>query len=134
DRGAVVLHRNVVPSNRDFVNCARLLTSVPHKLSDLCGVNRRTTRRGWGYSSWLHVADQIESRLHSTREVSRVPHSMNVHVEHVWVIPEEMIVQGRHVDSVVEESAHHRIYLILKQHQVAYHHFVVIRCHCELNS
>src|SRR5437764_971060 len=94
DRGAVVLHRNVVPSNRDFVNCARLLTSVPHNLSDLRGVNRRTTPRGRGYSGWLHVADQIESRLHSTREVSRFSHSMNVQVEHVWVIPEEMIVQG----------------------------------------
>src|SRR5438034_676200 len=44
-----------------------------------------------------------------------------------------MIVQGRHVDSVVEEGGHHGIYLILKQHQVAHHHFVAIRCLCERN-
>src|SRR5437773_655676 len=44
-----------------------------------------------------------------------------------------MIVQGRHVDSVVEEGGHHGIYLILKQHQVAHHHFVAIRCRCERN-
>jgi hypothetical protein len=47
---------------------------------------------------------------------------VDVQIEHPRLIPEEVVVQCRHIQSIVQERRHDRIYLILKEHQVAHHH------------
>src|SRR5689334_14082735 len=46
---------------------------------------------------------------------------MDVHVVHAWLVPEEMIVESGHLESVLEQRGHHGIDLLLQQHEVAHH-------------
>ena len=46
---------------------------------------------------------------------------MHVHVVHPRLVPQEMIVQRGDVDAVVEQRGHHRIHLVLRQHEIAHH-------------
>ena len=46
---------------------------------------------------------------------------MHVHVEDARLLPEEVIVNGRHVQAVVEQRRHDRVDLVLCEHQIAHH-------------
>ena len=48
--------------------------------------------------------------------------AVHVHVEHARLIPEEMIVQRGHFESVLEQRGHDRVDFVLRQDQVAHHH------------
>jgi hypothetical protein len=47
---------------------------------------------------------------------------MDVHVGHPRFIPEEVVVQRRDLQAVVEQRRHHGIDFVLQQHQVTHHH------------
>src|SRR5207245_3308494 len=53
--------------------------------------------------------------------------TVHMHEEDVWIIPEEMIVERRDIDSIVEKRGENRIHFVLQQHQVAHHHIRTIR-------
>src|SRR5947209_6177371 len=46
---------------------------------------------------------------------------MDVHIEDARGLKEEVIVERRNLEAVVEESRHHRVYLVFEQNQVAHH-------------
>ena len=67
------------------------------------------------------MADEIQSRLHAASQVGRFAHTMHVHEVDVRVVPEEVVVQRRDIDSVIQERGHHRVHFFLQEHQITHH-------------
>jgi hypothetical protein len=68
------------------------------------------------------MADQVDRRLQPPRQIRRRAVAVDVQVEHVRLVPEEMVVQRGHVEAVFEQRAHHRVDLVLQQHEIAHQH------------
>ncbi len=47
--------------------------------------------------------------------------TVHVHVENARLFPEEVIVQGGHVETIVEKRRHHGIDFVLSQDEIAHH-------------
>ena len=47
---------------------------------------------------------------------------MHVHVEDSRALPEEVVVQRRHLETVVQQRRHHRVYFVFREHEIAHHH------------
>src|SRR6266404_227611 len=69
----------------------------------------------------------MQTRFHATGKVCGFSMTVHMHEEDVWIIPEEMIVERRDIDSIVEKRGENRIHFVLQQHQVAHHHIRTIR-------
>ncbi len=61
------------------------------------------------------------------REFDGVALAADMHVEHGRGGPQQVIVNGRDFDSVVDQAFHYRADLILGQHQIAHEHGTVPR-------
>jgi hypothetical protein len=48
--------------------------------------------------------------------------TMDVHVVDTWLFPEEMVVERRYFETVVQECRHHWVDFILRQDEVAHEH------------
>ena len=72
---------------------------------------------------WRDPPDQVERRLQCIRQRRGRPAPVNVHVEDARLFPQEMIVESRHFDSMVEQRRHHWIHFFLEQNQVAHEDF-----------
>ena len=124
----MLLHAEVVAPHRNLVDRSVLLAIVPDYFRDLGGIKRRpSTRAAWRRGRNRHVADQVQRRFYMLRQIRRFAHPVHVHVEHVRLIPEKMIVQRRNIDPVIEQRRKHRIYFFLQQHQIAHHHVRAVR-------
>ena len=62
--------------------------------------------------------------LTRSRQIGGVAHPVHVHVEDARLLPEEMVVQRGDLEPVVEQRRHHRVDLVLGQHEVAHHHLL----------
>ena len=94
-------------------------------LRDLRRIDRRRRRRRAGCRGGAGsgaLANQVERGLHLARQIRRAAVTVHVHVEHARLVPEEVVVQSRNLEAVVEQRGHHRIDLVLRQDEVAHHH------------
>ena len=66
------------------------------------------------------LLDLREDLPNGGRESLLAPHSAEVHEHDPRRIPEEVIVQRRNLEAIVEGGAHHRVHLILQQDHVAH--------------
>ena len=74
------------------------------------------------------MLDQIQAGFYAPGQVRCFPHSVYMHEIYVRVVPEKMVVQCGHIDSVIEKRRHDGIDFILKQHKIAHHHFASVCC------
>ena len=124
DRRAHFRELQIVAADRDLVDGAGLLSLSADNLRELRGIERRRRSTGGGSRGCRArgaFANQIERRLHLPREIRGRAVRMDVHIEHAGLVPEEMIVDGRDLDPVVKQRGHHRIHLVLRQHEIAHH-------------
>ena len=68
------------------------------------------------------LVNQIDRWLDALREIRGAAHPVHVHVEDAWLLPEEMIVERRDVDAVLQERRHHGIDFVLGEDEIAHHH------------
>src|SRR5213078_3264652 len=87
----------------------------------------RRTRRRRGRPGTTPFSDQLDCRFQSTREISRTPMAVHVHVEHPRLVKEEMVVQGRDIESGIEQRRHDRIDFFLEEHQIAHEDLAAVR-------
>src|SRR5229473_5122491 len=127
DHGAVLLHAQVVSSHGDLVNRPRLLAIVACDLGELDRVERCAAGARRSSRFGFYVTNQIERWFYSAREVCCFAHAVDVHEIDVRVVPEEVVMERSHIDSVVEQGGENRIYLFLQQYQVAHYHIRTIR-------
>jgi hypothetical protein len=59
--------------------------------------------------------------------------TVHMHVEHPRIFEKEMVVQRRHLDSVLQKGAHDGIHLIFEKDQITHHHFLSTHSlrHCQ---
>jgi len=51
--------------------------------------------------------------------------SHHMHIEDTGLFEEEVLVNGRYFEAVIEKRGHDRIHFVLCKHQVAHHHVAV---------
>src|SRR5262249_49417344 len=78
-------------------------------------------------SFWRRVG-RIHDLPDPRRQLLGGPHAADVHEEDAWAIEEEVVVQGGHLEPVVEGSAHGGIHLWLRQDDVPPDHRLIARC------
>ena len=120
DRCAHLDELQIRAADGDFVDRAVLLA----RRADDPGERRHVQRGGRrGGRRWRRggAADQRQRRLDVGGEIRRRAVPVHVHVEDARLLPEKMIVQRRHVEAGVEQCRHHRVDLVLREHQVAHH-------------
>ena len=89
---------------------------MAYDLRDLLGVERVLLRRGaWSLSrtGWLGLADQIDRRLKVVSKFEGLSVAVDMHEEESRFIPEKVIVQSSHFQSVIEQGRHDRIDFLL---------------------
>src|SRR6516162_2642847 len=69
-----------------------------------------------------NMTDQVNRGLRHAGEIRSLAVTHDVHVEETRALVEEVVMQGGHFQTVVEERGHDRVNLILGQHQVSHHH------------
>src|SRR6266851_9885733 len=121
DHSPVLFHTEVIASHGDLVHRARLLALVPSDFCKLGGIERCAAAARGSSRFGFNVTNEVQPGFHPPREVSRFSHAVDVHVKDVRIIPEEMIVESRHIDSVVEQHGEDGIDFFLKQYQVTHH-------------
>ena len=62
------------------------------------------------------MPDQIQAGFYAPSQIAGLAHAMHVHVIDTRFVPKEVVVKGGDFDSIVQESRHDRIYLVLEQH------------------
>jgi hypothetical protein len=68
------------------------------------------------------LVNEIDGGLDALRQIRRAPHPVHVHVEDARLLPEEVMVESRHVQPVLQQGRHDGIHLVLGEHEVAHHH------------
>ena len=124
DRRAHLRQLEIVAADRNLVDSTVRLALMAGDLRHLrridCG-RGRDGRRGGGEQA-AALADQIDGRLELPRQFRRRAMSVHVHVEDARLVPEEVVVQRGHFQTVVEQRGHHGINLFLREDQIARHH------------
>src|SRR5215471_2487712 len=79
------------------------------------------------------VANQIYRRFRHFRQIGCLTVTVDMHVKDAWTLKEEVIVNSRHLESVIKQGGHYWIHFVFKKHQVAHHHVhaTVALGHCE---
>ena len=82
---------------------------------------RRSRSRGCG-AFFADRVRRVERGLHALAERGDAALAADVHEEDVRLVEEEVVVERRHLEAVVEQRAHRRVHLVLEEHEVAHHH------------
>src|SRR6478735_2150264 len=97
------LDRQVGTTDGYFVDVAVLFARLPHDLREplrvqLTGQRTARSRRG---GRWA-LADERDSGSDSSGDLASFPMTVDVHIEDAGAVIEEVVVQGRHFEAVVE--------------------------------
>ena len=87
-------------------------------------VRERLLRRGLRRT---YRRDRVVDLLHTCGECRRFAHAADVHEVDLRLVEEEVIVQRRHLETVVQGGTHGRVDFVLEQNRVAHHHQTVMR-------
>src|SRR5579864_5576089 len=118
--GSHLFDGEIVATDGDFVDCAALLAFMPDNLCDSGRVQRVRCRR-LGCAGRGRLPDQIECRLDLFCKCGSFAVSMDMHEEEAWFFEEEVIVQRNDFQTMFEQRGHHRIYFLLREHEIAHH-------------
>src|SRR5438874_7401140 len=128
DGSSHLFHVEVIAPQGDLVNRAVLLALVPHDFRNARGVQSAFCRgacggvtRRWGGRS---MSNKVQSGLDLIRQVHGLTVTVNVHEEHLWLCPEEMIVQGSDFQPMLKQRRHDWIDFCLQEHQISHHHVI----------
>src|SRR5262249_34934371 len=68
------------------------------------------------------MSNQVHRRLRHFRQVGGLSMTVYVHVEDARAFKEEVVVEGSHFETVIEEGGHDRIDLVFLKHEVPHHY------------
>ena len=124
-RGHVVPVHLRGAADDDLVHAGRQRSGRAQDRFDLLGIERRPRRVDLGLRRLAlaarGLADLGEDPAYSGRErrLLRVPG--DVHEHHLRRVPEEVVVERRHLEPLVQGDAHHRVHLVFEENQIAHH-------------
>src|SRR5713101_324175 len=108
------------PATSAFASLPKNAAQVSRNLGDLRRVNLSGRDAGVsaGYRALVlrrYMANQVNRRLRHFREIGSLSVTVDVHVKDAGTFKKEVIVDSGHLESVVEQSRHDWVDLVLGQ-------------------